>query len=65
MPAEKRKRSVNFSTEEKMRFLRILQQRGKVIIHKVNSHDLHTNRMKEDAWTEIMEVLNETGGIQR
>lgn len=65
MPAEKRKRAVNFTTEEKMRFLRILQIRGLVIITKVNSHDLDTNRRKEDAWTEITDELNATGSIHR
>ncbi|CAH2239971.1 jg3401 [Pararge aegeria aegeria] len=65
MSADKRKRCPNFSEDEKIRFLGILHRHGQVILSKVTSHDLQTNRLKEKAWIEITKDLNSSGTVVR
>lgn len=64
MSSAKRKRTANFSANEKMKFLHILQRKGQVIINKVNSTDARTNRQKEAAWKEITSDLNASGKVK-
>lgn len=68
MTTEKEKHSVKFSHSEMFRFLRIMEKKGRVIIADAVSHDVQSNRLKEDAWTEVMDAFNasrDTGSVLR
>lgn len=62
--AIKRKRTANFTAEEKMRFVWLLREEGQCILSKVTAHDATTNKEKELAWTKVTQIYNSSGDIK-
>lgn len=57
----KRKRSHNFTNDEKLKFIRLIEKEGYAILMKTTSHDYNTNRLKDKAWQKITACFNASG----
>lgn len=61
--AEKRKRSQNFTDDEKQKLIKLLMQHKDIILSKKT--DGSTNEAKLSAWMQITASFNATGSIIR